>query len=69
MTESIRCKYCNCGLSKVTKTVHYTVRWRGKKRVHVKRTRKCNNCGLSYNTIELPEDPVNKGFPEEEDIQ
>lgn len=66
MSENgIRCPKCNCGYTRVIKTVTKEVRWGGRPRVHTRRYRQCQNqlCMWSYTTTETYEDENNLGFP------
>lgn len=54
------CPFCGCRHDSVTKTLTKTIKWQGKELTRIKRRRKCRNCGLSYGSVEIPEEDLEK---------
>ena len=58
MTDSIRCRHCNCGHCPVSNTVPKKITFRGITKVVIIRRRICRNCGLPFHTREDYVEPV-----------
>jgi hypothetical protein len=64
--KGIRCRYCNCAMCPVVKTVQREVSFHGKSRIILRRYRKCRHCELRFVTIETYENEDAIGVPEAE---
>jgi transcriptional regulator NrdR family protein len=61
------CPACGCRHDKVAKTTEKVIKWRGEV-LRIKRYRQCRNCGLSYSSVELPEEDVTKLIQDSNDL-
>lgn len=62
--DGMECRACGCRQSYVQNTYKTTITWRGRTRTHIRRRRVCRHCGVSFHTVEVPEDGDRIGIPE-----
>jgi hypothetical protein len=63
-TRSIQCRYCNCVRTRVYRTQIIDIPFVGNERTIIRRVRKCEYCGMQFNTVETYENEEHPNVPE-----